>query len=403
MTITTGPNIGLAVDGAQGELHYNELMAQWRGLDALVQPRAQSRTLLDPPGSPANGDVLICGRGPTQTGLTWTRSGANVDITWTAHGLVATDGFRLAVTSDAAATGAVGDKTVASVVDVDTIRLTGIAAGATSGTVTVYALPRGAFAGKVDCIARYKTVSPAGWEFYTPKPGWSGWDTAEGKQVEYMGAAPLEGWRGVLTKLTLNSRGFLVLDLTGLSAYTLTADEAACPLLLFLGDQDCTVTYSAETDSIVPAFAVISTDFFGYTLTLTQETSAGSLDVFAGQAAFIVLASGTSLSDLMTGTRALTRGAGNPMSHVTADMTLAKANWGQLVVADSASAIVFTVDGTTTPDYVEDQVMRVMRKGAGAVTITAANGAVLYGVTSLAANQIVTLTRDGLSLDWYIG
>lgn len=65
MTITTGPNLGLAVNGVAGEAHYAELMKQWRGLDALVQPVAIDKDLAAPPGSPVNGDVYIVGGSPT--------------------------------------------------------------------------------------------------------------------------------------------------------------------------------------------------------------------------------------------------------------------------------------------------------------------------------------------------
>ena len=42
MALSTGPNLGLLVDGAKGEAHYNALMRFLRGLDALVQPRVTS-------------------------------------------------------------------------------------------------------------------------------------------------------------------------------------------------------------------------------------------------------------------------------------------------------------------------------------------------------------------------
>jgi len=64
MALTNGPNLGLLVDGEQGEAHYQQLMAQWRGLDALVQSAVVS-VINDPPVSPADGVVYIVGDTPT--------------------------------------------------------------------------------------------------------------------------------------------------------------------------------------------------------------------------------------------------------------------------------------------------------------------------------------------------
>ncbi len=65
MTLKNGTNLGLLVDGAIGEQHYSELMRQWRGLDALVQPRVLSSVLATPPTTPAEGDCYIVAASPT--------------------------------------------------------------------------------------------------------------------------------------------------------------------------------------------------------------------------------------------------------------------------------------------------------------------------------------------------
>lgn len=59
MTLKSGPNLGLLVAGDLGEQHYLELMRQWRGLDALVQPVVKSATIAAPPGAPADGDCYL--------------------------------------------------------------------------------------------------------------------------------------------------------------------------------------------------------------------------------------------------------------------------------------------------------------------------------------------------------
>lgn len=65
MALTNGPNLGLLINGLAGEEHYDELMAQWRGLDVLVQCVVADRDLATPPGSPANGDAYIVAASPT--------------------------------------------------------------------------------------------------------------------------------------------------------------------------------------------------------------------------------------------------------------------------------------------------------------------------------------------------
>lgn len=65
MAITSGPNLGLAVNGALDEEHYLPLMAQWRGIDGLIQCHVKDKDLTAPPGSPANGDMYIVGAAAT--------------------------------------------------------------------------------------------------------------------------------------------------------------------------------------------------------------------------------------------------------------------------------------------------------------------------------------------------
>ena len=65
MALTFGPNLGLLVNGAQGEAHYSDLMKQWRSVDGLVQARVLDKDLTAPPGSPADGDQYVVGAGAT--------------------------------------------------------------------------------------------------------------------------------------------------------------------------------------------------------------------------------------------------------------------------------------------------------------------------------------------------
>lgn len=63
--LTNGPNLGLLIGGSAGEEHYDELLAQWRGFDLLVQPVVIDRNLAAPPSSPSNGDAYIVAASPT--------------------------------------------------------------------------------------------------------------------------------------------------------------------------------------------------------------------------------------------------------------------------------------------------------------------------------------------------
>ena len=67
MALTFGPKLGLLVNGALGEEHYDELMAQWRALDTLIQCNVISMTVATPPASPADGDTYIVAASPTGT------------------------------------------------------------------------------------------------------------------------------------------------------------------------------------------------------------------------------------------------------------------------------------------------------------------------------------------------
>lgn len=75
MSITNGPNLGLMVNGNQGEAHYSQFMGLLRGLDGLVMPSVKGYLTNTPPGSPADGDCYIIGAAPTGT---WAGQGGKV-------------------------------------------------------------------------------------------------------------------------------------------------------------------------------------------------------------------------------------------------------------------------------------------------------------------------------------
>lgn len=74
--------------------------------------------------------------------VAWTRVGSTITVSSALHELVATDALHVVVTSDALAL-PTGDETVVSVTDINTFVLTGLNAGATSGTMSYYPNPNG--------------------------------------------------------------------------------------------------------------------------------------------------------------------------------------------------------------------------------------------------------------------
>lgn len=71
MALTSGPNLGLLVNGLAGESHYSELMRLLRGLDALTQLCVEDKDLSTPPGSPTDGVCYIVGAAPTGAWTGW--------------------------------------------------------------------------------------------------------------------------------------------------------------------------------------------------------------------------------------------------------------------------------------------------------------------------------------------
>lgn len=65
MALSNGPNLGLLVNGNQGEAHYAELLRFLRGVDCLVMCSVKDKDLATSPGSPADGDRYIVAAGAT--------------------------------------------------------------------------------------------------------------------------------------------------------------------------------------------------------------------------------------------------------------------------------------------------------------------------------------------------
>lgn len=65
MSITKGPNLGILINGNQGEAHYAEVLEFFRWSDTLTQARVKDKDLTAPPGSPTDGDAYIVAASPT--------------------------------------------------------------------------------------------------------------------------------------------------------------------------------------------------------------------------------------------------------------------------------------------------------------------------------------------------
>lgn len=69
MSVTLGPRLGLMLNAAAGDAHPNEFRAFLRGMDALCQISAKSRTTAAQPSSPTNGDTYLLPA--SATGTAW--------------------------------------------------------------------------------------------------------------------------------------------------------------------------------------------------------------------------------------------------------------------------------------------------------------------------------------------
>lgn len=76
MTLSTGRNLGLLVNGALGEQHYAEFMRFLRGVDALVQPAVISRVANTPTAGMAEGDRYLLNSGQIARWTTFLSTGA---------------------------------------------------------------------------------------------------------------------------------------------------------------------------------------------------------------------------------------------------------------------------------------------------------------------------------------
>ena len=75
MAISNGPNLGIMINGLQGEAHYSQFMAFLRGMDFFGMPRVTGYLTNTPPGSPTNGESHIIGAAPTGT---WAGQGGKI-------------------------------------------------------------------------------------------------------------------------------------------------------------------------------------------------------------------------------------------------------------------------------------------------------------------------------------
>ncbi|SFD52701.1 Protein of unknown function [Pseudomonas citronellolis] len=106
MTLATGPNTGLLINGAPGEAHYAQLVAKWRWEDFLLQPVVKSRVTALPTTGQVEGDAyLFIGTGTNANKIArWWATGATT-AQW--EYLVPKSGWRVQISGELDAYGQV--------------------------------------------------------------------------------------------------------------------------------------------------------------------------------------------------------------------------------------------------------------------------------------------------------
>ncbi|SEI21462.1 DUF2793 domain-containing protein [Pseudomonas asplenii] len=79
---TNSPNLGVLVSGAAGDLHFQELLRQWRAIDALVQPSVISRVATVPTSGAVDGDRYLLTAAPISGKIARYSADANSVTGW---------------------------------------------------------------------------------------------------------------------------------------------------------------------------------------------------------------------------------------------------------------------------------------------------------------------------------
>lgn len=87
MAVSFGPKLNLMISAVQGDVHYDELRAFLRAMDALIQLSVISASITSPPADPNNGDCYIV---PPGASIPWGPSEENYIARWKSEGEGAT-------------------------------------------------------------------------------------------------------------------------------------------------------------------------------------------------------------------------------------------------------------------------------------------------------------------------
>lgn len=192
MTLAYGTKLGLLVDGVPGEDHYNALMAQWRGFDALIQPTVKSRVAALPTTGQVEGDLyLLTATANVNKIARWTTKLNTPGWEyytptdgWYVWSTFDQKGYRYKLISGALAWGeettgggGAGGGTVVSVSPVSgVLDLSAVVADTVivtlTSNVTSVVLPAGAAGARKDLLIRFTQNSTGGWTVATSGITW---------------------------------------------------------------------------------------------------------------------------------------------------------------------------------------------------------------------------------------
>lgn len=130
----------------------------------------------------------------------------------------------------------------------------------------------------------------------------------------------------------------------------------------------------------------------GQTLPISSEVVQASGGTMTGA----LILSGAPTQDMQAATKKYADTTDAPINNITASMTLAAANVGQMIVVNTSADVTITIPaGSTLP---VGSAIEIYRRGSGAVSITGATG--VYG--ELRGNSsAVTLSSNAVALSTF--
>jgi len=191
---------------------------------------------------------------------------------------------------------------------------------------------------------------------------------------------------------TLAARGVVIIDTGAGSTYTMTAEESAAAVWIFVGGtSDCTVTpvYNTLTQGVKN----ITTEFSGHDITIDGNGfAAGAYGAFGAFLTSVGSFGVFSLTDGATNSRVFEQ---NSTTYNLADLINGTYNY-----FSNASAVTLTVQPHATAAIPENAEYQIEARGAGGLTIVAVSGVTIIppkgGSLILAQGDFVKIKRTNL-------